>query len=97
MFTTQTDIVAPDLEPAEYPPTIYEEEVGSYNLPEFGVADLVYIPSIYQDSYYASNSDAPGTWTVTPVPEASTWFMLALGFAWLGAASFARRRKSFVS
>ena len=93
-FTTQTDVVAPNLEPAEYPPTPYEEEVASFNLPPtFGVADLIYIPSIYQDSYYAYNSGSPGTWTVTSVPELSTWAMMLAGFAALGFACHARRRR----
>ena len=32
-FTTQTDVVAPNLIPYEYPPTIYLEEVFSFDLP----------------------------------------------------------------
>jgi hypothetical protein len=93
-FTTQTNVVAPNLQPAEYPPTPYEEEVASFNLPPtFGVADLIYIPSIYQDSYYAYNSDSPGTWTVTSAPEPSTWAMLVAGFAALGFAYRARWRE----
>ena len=69
-FTTQTDVVAPDLIPYEYPPTIYLEEVFSFDLP--GVLcceDGIYIPQIFQDSAYASNADDPGTWAVTSVPE----------------------------
>jgi hypothetical protein len=94
-FTTQTDVVAPNLQPAEYPPTPYEEEVASFNLPPtFGVADLIYIPSIYQDSYYAYNGDSPGAWTVTSVPEASTWAMLLTGFAGLAFAAHSAQRRS---
>jgi PEP-CTERM motif len=93
-FTTQTNVVAPNLQPAQYPPTPYEEEVASFNLPPtFGVADLIYIPSIYQDSYYAYNSDLPGTWTVTSVPEPPIWAMMLAGFATLGFAHHARRRR----
>jgi hypothetical protein len=85
-FTTQTNVVAPGLLPAEYPPTPYQEEVFSFNLPGLtGVADGIYIPSIYQDSYYAANSGTPGTWTVSsvPLPPAISFFtsgLLALGF-----------------
>ena len=94
-FTTQTDVVAPNLQPAEYPPTPYEEEVASFNLPStFGVADLIYIPSIYQDSYYAYNSGSPGTWTVTSVPEPSTWAMMLAGFAGLAFAAHSAHRRS---
>jgi hypothetical protein len=94
-FTTQTDVVAPNLQPAEYPPTPYEEEVASFNLPPtFGVADLIYIPSIYQDSYYAYNGDSPGTWTVTSVPEPSTWAMMLAGFSALGLAAYSAHRRS---
>ena len=32
-FTTQTNVVAPNLQPAQYLPTPYEEEVASFNLP----------------------------------------------------------------
>jgi hypothetical protein len=35
--------------------------------------------------------------SVTPVPEASTWAMLALGFAGLGFAAFRRSRKGGIS
>jgi hypothetical protein len=94
-FTTQTDVIAPNLQPAEYPPTPYEEEVASFNLPPaFGVADLIYIPSIYQDSYYAYNGDSPGTWTVTSIPEPSTWAMLHTGFAGLAFAAHSAQRRS---
>jgi hypothetical protein len=93
-FTTQTDVVAPNLQPAEYPPTPYEEEVASFNLPPtFGVADLIYIPSIYQDSYYAFNGDSPGAWTVTSVPEPSTWGMMLTGFAGLAFAAYSAKRR----
>ena len=93
-FTTQTDVVAPNLQPAEYPPTPYEEEVASFNLPPtFGVADLIYIPSIYEDSYYAYNGGSPGTWTVTSVPEPSTWAMMLAGFWALGLAACSARRR----
>lgn len=81
-FVTQTDVVAPDLLPAEYPPTPYEEEVYSFDLPEigYGPEDGIYIPSIFQDSAYASNVGSPGTWTVTAVPEPATWAMMLTGF-----------------
>jgi hypothetical protein len=93
-FTTQTDVVAPGLLPAEYPPTPYEEEVFSFDLPgQFGVADGIYIPSIHQDSYYSYNSGAPGSWAVSAVPESSTWAMLCFGFAVLGIAGY-RKAKS---
>lgn len=93
-FTTQTNVVAPNLQPAEYPPTPYEEEVASFNLPPtFGVADLIYIPSIYQDSYYAYSSNSPGTWTVTSVPEPSTWAMMLVAFAGLGFAAHSADRR----
>jgi len=95
-FTTQTNVVAPNLLPAEYPPTPYEEEVVSSNLPSgpgsIGTADLIYIPSIHQDSYYAYNSNNPGTWTISavPVPEPETYAMMLAG---LGLMGFMVRRK----
>jgi hypothetical protein len=93
-FTTQTDVVAPDLLPAEYPPTPYEEEVFSFDLPAegFGVEDGIYIPSIFQDSTYASNSGSPGTWTITAVPEPLTWVVMLAGLFGVGAALRAARR-----
>jgi len=92
-FTTQTDVVAPNLLPAEYPPTPYEEEVFSFDLPGLlGVGDGVYIPSIFQDSEYASNSGTPGTWTVTAVPEPLTWMVMLAGLFGVGAALRAWRR-----
>jgi hypothetical protein len=94
-FTTQTDVVAPGLPPPAYPPTPYEEEVASFNLPStYGVADLIYIPSIQQDSYYSYNELSAGTWTITSIPEPPAWAMLMLGFAGLGVVSGKRRRMS---
>jgi hypothetical protein len=92
-FTTQTDVVAPDLVPAEYPPTPYEEEVFSFDLPliGYGPEDGIYIPSIYQDSAYASNEGPPGVWTITAVPEPAAWTMLLLG-AGLSGVALRRRR-----
>ena len=90
-FTTQTDVVAPNLLPNEYPPTPYKEEVFSFNLPTAGVADGVYIPSIHQDSYYAYNNSGPGSWTVTAVPEPGEWALMLSGFALTG---FMVRRRS---
>jgi hypothetical protein len=90
-FTTQTNVVAPHLLPANYPPTVYEEEVFSFDLPSLGVEDGIYIPSIFQDSTYSYNVGTPGVWTITGVPEPSTWAMLLMGFAGLG---FAAHRKT---
>ncbi len=86
-FTTQTDVVAPNLVPAVYPPTPYEEEVFSFDFPELklGPEDGIYIPSIAQDSTYAYNQGSPGTWTVSAaVPEPASWTMLLLGVAGAG-------------
>lgn len=92
-FTTQTDVVAPNLLPAEYPPTPYEEEVFSFDLPSiFGEEDGIYIPSIFQDSAYASNAGMPGTWTVTAVPEPMTWAMMLAGVGMIGTGLRFRRR-----
>jgi len=88
-FTTQTDTTAPGLLPPEYPPTPYEEEVFSFDLPALlGKADGIYIPSIFQDSYYTYNSGAPGTWTVTAaVPEPATWAVLLIGICGIGCVT----------
>jgi hypothetical protein len=85
-FTTQTDVVAPDLLPAEYPPTIYEEEVFSFDLPAigYGPEDGIYIPSIFEDSSYAYNAGPPGVWTITAVPEPAAWTMMLLGVGLAG-------------
>ncbi len=91
-FTTQTDVVAPGLLPWSYGPQPYVEEVFSFDLPPtFGVEDAVYIPRIAMDSDYASNSNTPGTWTITPIPEATTWALMLIGFAGLGAAGVRTR------
>ena len=98
-FTTQTDVVAPNLRPAEYPPTPYEEEVFSFDLPElgYGPEDGIYIPSIFQDSAYASNTGAAGSWTISSVPEPMTWAMMLAGFGGLGAALRGRRSLAAVA
>lgn len=94
-FTTQTNVVAPNLAPAEYPPTPYEEEVYSFNLPaQLGVEDGVYIPSIFQDSAYAENVGMPGTWSITAVPEPATWASMLVGFGGLGLAMRSRRKQA---
>jgi hypothetical protein len=86
-FTTQTDVVAPDLLPYEYPPQIYVEEVFSADLPGiFCCEDAIYIPRIFMDSDYVSNSNNPGTWNITTIPELSTWTMMVFGFAGVGFA-----------
>jgi hypothetical protein len=36
----------------------------------------------------------PGTWQVAAVPEPSTWAMMILGFAGVGAMAYRRRRQS---
>lgn len=94
-FTTQTDVVAPDLLPWEYPPQIYVEEVFSADLPGiFCCEDAVYIPRIFMDSDYASNANNPGTWTITSIPEPPAWAMLMWGFVGLGVVAGQRRRMS---
>jgi hypothetical protein len=94
-FTTQTDVVAPNLLPAEYPPTPYEEEVFSFDLPQqLGVEDGIYIPSIFQDSSYAYNDGTPGSWTITAIPEPMTWALMFAGVGLLGM-SLRRRRRRF--
>jgi PEP-CTERM motif len=94
-FVTQTDVVAPHLQPPVYPPTPYEEEVFSFDLPAigYGPEDGVYIPSIAQDSTYAYNAGPPGTWTISAVPEPSSWTMLLLGVGGAGAVLRSARRK----
>jgi PEP-CTERM motif len=96
-FTTQTNVVVPGLLPPNYPPTPYEEEVFSFDLPPlFGMADGIYIPSIFQDSYYTYNEGAPGSWRISAVPEPSTWAMLLLGFAGIGFMAYRRKSKPTV-
>lgn len=95
-FTTQTDVVAPNLLPWEYPPQPYVEEVFSANIPGvFCCEDAIYIPRIFQDSNYALNANNPGTWTITSIPESSTWSLMLAGFAGLGYATY-RSRKAVV-
>lgn len=89
-FTTQTDVIAPGLPPPAYPPTPYKEEVFSFNTPQFGVADGVYIPSIAQDSYYSYNEKNAGAWQISAVPEPKSSILLLAG---LGIVSFVARRK----
>ncbi|HEX2815512.1 MAG TPA: PEP-CTERM sorting domain-containing protein [Phenylobacterium sp.] len=98
-FTTQTDVGAPNLLPAEYPPTIYEEEVFSFNIPPigYGPEDGIYIPSIFQDSAYASNVGSPGSWTISAAPEPARWILMLIGFGGLGAALRTRRRSAAVA
>lgn len=97
-FTTQTDVVAPNLIPAEYPPTPYEEEVFSFDFPALGeVEDGVYIPSIFQDSAYAANVDDAGTWTITAVPEPATWAIMLVGLGGLGAVMRGRGRERLIA
>ncbi len=94
-FTTQTDVVAPDLLPWEYGPQIYVEEVFSADLPGiFCCEDGIYIPRIFMDSTYAYNTNDPGTWTITSIPEPPPWAMLMLGFVGLGVFAGQRRRMS---
>jgi PEP-CTERM motif len=47
------------------------------------------------DSALGEVADQSGTWTVTAVPEPSTWAMMILGFCGLGILGF--RRKGNVS
>lgn len=96
-FTTQTNVVAPNLLPAEYPPTPYEEEVFSFDLPApLGMEDGIYIPSIFQDSSYASNTGSPGAWTISSVPEPGAWALMLIGVGCVGAALRRRERASTV-
>jgi hypothetical protein len=91
-FTTQTDVVAPDLLPFEYGPQPYVEEVFSADLPGiFCCEDAIYIPRIFMDSDYAYNANNPGTWAIASIPEPSTWAMLLSGFAGLILAGRGRR------
>jgi PEP-CTERM motif len=41
----------------------------------------------------AFNTDQPGTWAVTTVPEPSTWAMMLLGFAGIGFLAYRRNTK----
>jgi hypothetical protein len=93
-FTTQTDVIAPDLLPWEYPPQPYVEEVFSANAPTFCCEDAIYIPRIFMDSDYASNSYNPGTWVIASIPESSTWSLMIAGFAALGYAGYRTTRKA---
>jgi PEP-CTERM motif len=91
-FTTQTDVVAPDLLPFEYGPQIYLEEVFSADLPGiFCCEDAIYIPQIFMDSDYASNANNPGIWAIMSIPEPSTWAMLLSGLVGLSLAGRGRR------
>ncbi len=91
-FTTQTDVVAPDLLPFEYGPQPYVEEVFSADLPGiFCCEDAIYIPRIFMDSDYAYNANNPGTWAIASIPEPSTWAMLLSGFVGLILAGRGRR------
>ena len=94
-FFTFTDVVAPGLQPPQYPPQIYEEAVGSFDFPElnFGPEDAIYVPSIFMDSSYANNVGSPGTWTISAVPEPASWTMLLLGAAGIGGALRMTRRR----
>jgi hypothetical protein len=96
-FTTLTDVVAPGLVPAEYPPTAFEEEVFSFDFPElgYGPEDGIYIPSIYMDSEYVSNVGVPGTWTVTAVPEPANWALMMIGLG--GTGAMMRRRRALAA
>jgi hypothetical protein len=97
-FTTQTNVVAPGLLAAGYPPSQYVEEIFSWDFSPaiggVGVADGIYIPSIFPNSYYASNSGTPGSWTVSEVPEPLPAAMLMAG---LGLISFIVRCKKYAS
>jgi hypothetical protein len=42
---------------------------------------------------YAFNSSSPGVWTVTGVPEPSTWAMMIFGFAGVGFMAYRRKSK----
>jgi hypothetical protein len=41
----------------------------------------------------AFNTDTPGTWAVSAVPEPSTWAMMLLGFAGIGFLAYRRNTK----
>lgn len=106
-FVILDPVAVPGLLPQEYfgssnpswenpPYPWYTEEVLAADLSPY-FEDGVYIPSIFQDGFYADNQSKPGTWAVTSTPEPST--MLLLGSALLGfggsklRARLAPRRK----
>jgi hypothetical protein len=96
-FTTLTDVVAPHLLPANYPPQIFEEEVGSYDIQPFGEEDLIGIPSIFMDSEYTYNDNNPGVWALAVVAaEPPTLTLMLVGFAGLGFA-FGRKKHNFAA
>jgi hypothetical protein len=47
-----------------------------------------------QDDGYSGATDANPSGYVVPVPEASTWAMMLVGFAGLGFAGYRRTRKA---
>jgi hypothetical protein len=50
--------------------------------------------SQFTSSAYAYNRNDPGTWSVSAVPELSTWAMMLIGFAGVGFVTYYRAKKN---
>jgi hypothetical protein len=67
------------------------ETISTANAPGF-VFDLGSTAIAVPGSFVEASTSVPGTWSAGVVPEASTWVMMAVGFAGLGFLGISKKQ-----